>query len=291
MHNALQLRDRTLTFRRAPLVMGILNVTPDSFSDGGRFARLEAAVAHARQMAADGADVIDIGGESTRPGSEGVSAVEEMDRILPVIRALVNGRPPLPVPLSVDTSKPEVAAAALAEGCSMVNDVTAGQSRGMDDALRAHPGVAVVLMHMLGEPRSMQKDPHYDNAPRDIAATLALRAAALEMAGIARERIVLDPGIGFGKTVVHNLEILHNLDELKALGYPVLVGASRKSFLGTLAGGAAADARLAGSLAVAAHCYAHGVHMVRVHDVRETTELFRTLDAIANPASAPKGRP
>jgi dihydropteroate synthase len=282
---SLRVGNREIPFRRSPLVMGILNVTPDSFSDGGRFTNAAAAVAHAHRMVADGADIVDVGGESTRPGSEEVSASEEMDRVLPVIEALVKGRerPRLPVPISIDTRKPEVARAALAAGCTMVNDVTAARAGGMDDVLVAHPDAAVVLMHMLGEPKTMQDEPRYNDAPGEVTAFLALRAAALETAGVARERIVLDPGIGFGKRVHHNLEILKSIDGLRELGYPVLVGASRKSFLGGLLGGAAPGERLPGSLAVAAHCRAKGVEMVRVHEVRETAALFRVLEAIERP--------
>jgi dihydropteroate synthase len=278
---SLRCGDRTIAFRRSPLVMGVLNVTPDSFSDGGKFVRREAAVEHALRMVAEGADIIDVGGESTRPGSDAVSVGEEMDRVLPVIEALGSPRPP--VPIAIDTRKPEVAQAALAAGCTVVNDVTAAQSGAMAEVLRAHPDVPVILMHMLGEPKTMQVAPDYRDAPGEITAFLALRAAALETAGIARERIVLDPGIGFGKRLHDNLEILKHVDELAALGYPVLVGASRKSFLGTLLGGAPAAARLAGSLAVAAHCRSHGVNIVRVHDVRETVDLFRVLDAVERP--------
>jgi dihydropteroate synthase len=281
MGTSLRCGDRTLQFRRSPLVMGVLNVTPDSFSDGGKFVRADAAVEHALRMTADGADLIDIGGESTRPGAVAVSAQEEMDRVLPVIEALA--RPRLPVPIAIDTRKAEVAKAALAAGCTLVNDITAGQSSAMADVLRAHAHVPVILMHMLGEPKTMQDDPSYQDPAGEVAAFLALRAAALETAGVARERIVIDPGIGFGKRLHDNLEILKSVDDLRALGYPVLVGASRKSFIGTLLGGAPTGGRLAGSLAVAAHCRAHQVDIVRVHDVRETVELFKVLDAVERP--------
>jgi len=292
----LRLGKHTLKFRRSPLVMGVLNVTPDSFSDGGKFVSHRAAVEHAHHMAAGGADIIDIGGESTRPGSDTVPFQEEIARVLPVIEALVSGgdgRPPLPIPLSIDTRKPEVAEAALRAGCTMVNDVTAvGDSR-MVDVLRAHPDVPVVLMHMQGEPKTMQVEPHYEEVVGEVTSELAMRAASLEATGIARERIVIDPGIGFGKSLHDNLEILNRIDAFKELGYPLLVGASRKSFLGTLLGGrspAPPDARLYGSLAVAAWCHQHRVEMVRVHDVRETAELFRVLDALENPAPhRPKG--
>jgi len=297
---SLRLGNRTLTFRRSPLVMGVLNVTPDSFSDGGKFVAHRAAIEHAHAMVAAGADIVDVGGESTRPGSDPVSAQEELARVLPVIQTLVHGgdgRPPLPVPLSIDTRKPEVALAALGAGCTMVNDVNAARDPRMVDVLRTHSNTPIVLMHMLGEPKTMQVEPRYQDAAGEIAAELAMRAAGLEATGIARERIVLDPGIGFGKRLHDNLEILKGIDALRALGYPVLVGASRKSFIGTLLGGArpnappvAPDARVCGSLAVAAWCHAHRVEMVRVHDVRETVELFKVLDAIEDPsAHRPKG--
>jgi dihydropteroate synthase len=277
---------RTLTFGESPLIMGILNVTPDSFSDGGKFVSHRAAVAHAHAMVAAGADVVDVGGESTRPGSDAVSVTEELARVLPVVESLVrggDGRPPLPVPVSIDTRHPEVASAALDAGATMLNDVNATRDSAMVDVLRDHPDVPVILMHMLGEPKTMQEEPAYNDAPQEIADFLALRAAALETAGVEASRIVLDPGIGFGKRLADNLDILKRIDALRALGYPVLVGASRKAFLGTLLGGAGPDARLAGSLAVAALCRARGVEMVRVHDVAETAGMFRVLDAIDHP--------
>jgi dihydropteroate synthase len=266
--------------------MGILNVTPDSFSDGGKFVSHRAAVAHAHAMAAAGADIVDVGGESTRPGAQAVSTQEESERVLPVIASLVrggDGRPALPVPISIDTHKPAVARAALDAGAAMLNDVNATRDPAMVDVLRERPAIPVVLMHMLGEPGTMQDQPNYDDAPQEIADFLALRAAALETAGVDASRIVLDPGIGFGKRLFDNLAILKRIDALRALGYPVLVGASRKSFLGTLLGGAGAESRLAGSLAAAALCYYRGVEMVRVHDVAETAGLFRVLEAIDHP--------
>jgi dihydropteroate synthase len=298
--NSLRFGKLSLSFRRAPLVMGVLNVTPDSFSDGGRYVSHRAAIEHAHRMAADGADIIDIGGESTRPGSDTVPASEEIARVLPVIDALAHGgdgRPRLPLPLSIDTRKPEVAEAALVTGCTMVNDVTAARDPRMVDVLRAHSNTPVVLMHMLGEPKTMQVDPQYHDVVGEVTSELAMRAASLEATGIARERIVLDPGIGFGKRLHDNLEILRDIDAFKALGYPLLIGASRKSFLGALLGGGSSkstpappEARLCGSLAVAAWCHAHHVEMVRVHDVRETVELFRVLDAVEDPAPhRPKG--
>ena len=279
--------------------MGVLNITPDSFSDGGKFVAYRAAIEHAHAMVAAGADIVDVGGESTRPGSDPVPTSEELARVMSVIETLVrggDGRPPLPVPISIDTRKPEVATIALDAGCTMLNDVTAARDPRMVDVLRTHSNVSIVLMHMLGEPKTMQVEPRYADAAAEITAELAMRAAGLEATGIARERIVLDPGIGFGKRLHDNLEILNRIEALRALGYPVLVGASRKAFIGTLVAGTAAKtpapspARLYGSLAVAAWCHAHHVEMVRVHDVRETVDLFRVLDAIEDPSPhRPKG--
>ena len=263
--------------------MGILNVTPDSFSDGGQFTDVRTAVAHAHAMADAGAQIVDIGGESTRPGSDTVPVALELERVLPVIEALVRGGfgyDPLDVPLSIDTRKARVADEALRAGASMVNDITAGRDPAMADVLHAHDDVPVVIMHILGEPKTMQVEPRYDNVVREVGAFLDERARVLIEQGIARERIVVDPGIGFGKRFEDNLALLQNIGVLRQLGYPVMVGASRKSFIGKLLNGAPAEDRLSGSLAVAAHCYHAGVEMVRVHDVRETVQLFRVLDAI-----------
>jgi len=276
-----------LAFRRAPLVMGVLNVTPDSFSDGGRHLDRDAALRHAHAMAAEGADLIDVGGESTRPGAVPVSTQEEIDRVLPVIEALRTGggeRPPIAVPLSIDTRKAAVAEAALAAGCTMVNDVSAAADPDMPELLRRRDDVPVVLMHMRGEPRTMQATPFYRDVVGEVAGFLRARAGALGEAGIARERIVVDPGIGFGKRLADNLDLLKNVDALRALRYPVLVGASRKSFIGKILDADAGE-RLAGSLAAAAWCHRAGVDIVRVHDVRETVSALRVLDAIADPDS------
>jgi len=280
----LQLRSKTLPFARTPLVIGILNVTPDSFSDGGHFTDVRAAVAYAHAMVDAGAQIVDVGGESTRPGSEPVPISLEIDRVVPVIDALVQGGfgyEPLDAPISIDTRKPKVADQSLRAGASMVNDITAGRDPAMIDVLRSRDDVPVVLMHMLGEPKTMQVEPRYDDVVREVGAFLDERARALIDQGIARERIVIDPGIGFGKRFEDNVALLRNIAELRKLGYPVLVGASRKSFIGTLLDGAPAHERLLGSLAVAAHCYHMGVEMIRVHDVRETVQLFRVLDAVA----------
>jgi dihydropteroate synthase len=275
----------SLPLGRVPLIMGILNVTPDSFSDGGRFADPEAAVSQARAMYHAGARVIDVGGESTRPGSEPVSAGAELDRVLPVIDALagmqrsgaLDG-----VPISIDTRKAEVADVALRRGCQVVNDVSAASDSEMAEVLRNHPNVPIVLMHMRGDPRSMQDAPYYDDVVEEVGGFLDGRAETLVGSGVARDRIIIDPGIGFGKRFRDNLELLNRIDSLRALGYPVLVGASRKRFLGELLN-AGTDERLPGSLAVAAHCFWHELDFVRVHDVGETAGLFRVLDAVLHP--------
>ncbi len=265
--------------------MGILNVTPDSFSDGGRFADVRTAVAHAHTMVEDGAAIVDVGGESTRPGSEPVPASLEIDRVVPVIEALVRGgldHGPLAAPISIDTRKPKVADAALRAGATMVNDVTAGRDPAMIDVLRWREDVPVVLMHMLGEPKTMQVEPRYDDVVREVGRYLDERARALIEGGIARDRIVIDPGIGFGKRFEDNIALLKNVETLRKLGYPVMVGASRKAFIGTILDDAPAGERVVGSLAVAARCHQAGVEMVRVHDVRETVQLLRVLDAISS---------
>ena len=258
-----------------PLVMGVLNVTPDSFSDGGAFLRPQVAVEHARRMVGQGAGIIDVGGESTRPGAMPVGAGEEMDRVLPVIEALAAE---LTVPVSVDTSKPEVMRAALAAGASMVNDVMALQAPGATEAVAASQA-AVCLMHMQGEPRSMQQDPRYDDVVKDVRQFLSARVRACEAAGIARERLVVDPGFGFGKTVEHNLRLLAELGVFGSEGLPVLVGLSRKSLIGRLTG-RPADQRLAGSVALAALAVAHGASIVRAHDVAETVDAVRIAAAV-----------
>ncbi len=265
-------------------VMGIVNLTPDSFSDGGRLTDLDAALVHARQLIADGADILDIGGESTRPGAAPVSAEEEMRRVLPLIQALAaEGR----TPLSIDTMKPQVARAAVAAGAGMWNDVSALRFAPDSLATAAELGCDVVLMHMLGEPRTMQAEPVYADVAGEVAAFLAARAEAALAAGAARERIWLDPGIGFGKHLTgHNLPLLAGLERLTALGYPVLLGASRKAFIGRLDGDAPPDQRLGGSVAVTLAGAARGVAMVRVHDVRETAQALKVWAAIEAAGSA-----
>ena len=258
-------------------VMGILNVTPDSFSDGGSYAATDAALAHARCMIAAGADLIDVGGESTRPGAPAIDAAVERARVLPVIEAL---RAETALPISIDTSKADVAAAALAVGADMVNDVSAGRFDVGMLPLVAERGAAIVLMHMQGVPATMQDAPVYGDVVGEVGAFLAARAAAARAAGIPAERIWLDPGIGFGKHGAHNLALLAGLERLVALGHPIVVGASRKGFLAALSGDPVA-ARLPASLAAAVLAAARGARVVRVHDVGATRSALAVGDALA----------
>jgi dihydropteroate synthase len=261
-----------------PLVMGVVNATPDSFSDGGRFAALPAALAQARALVAAGADMIDVGGESTRPGAEPVPEAQELDRVVPLIEAI---RAESPVPVSVDTLKPGVARAAVAAGASVWNDVTALRADPASPAVAAELGCGVMLMHMQGEPRTMQHDPVYADVTAEVAAFLAGRARAALDAGVARERIWLDPGIGFGKTAVHNLTLLAEMDRIVALGFPVVLGVSRKQFIKAVDASAADPYdRIGGSLAAALAGVAAGVAAVRVHDVRETVQAVTMWAAI-----------
>jgi len=269
----------TLDLTRAR-VMGILNVTPDSFSDGGDFATREAALRHARQMVADGADLIDVGGESTRPGAPPVSVAEELDRVIPVIEALASE---LAVPVSVDTSKPEVMRAAVAAGAGLINDVAALRRPGALAAAAALR-VPVCLMHMQGEPGTMQQDPAYGDVVAEVAAFLAGRLAACEAAGIPRERLLVDPGFGFGKTLAHNLALLRGLPRLASLGVPVLAGLSRKSMIGALLGGVPVGERLHGSVAAAVLAVERGAAIVRVHDVGPTVQALRIVAAVGGDA-------
>ena len=257
-----------------PLVMGVVNVTPDSFSDGGRFLDPEAAIDHARRLIGEGADIVDVGGESTRPGARPVDAAEELQRVLPVIRALRDES----VPVAVDTLKPEVMRAAIAEGASIVNDVYALRVPGALDAV-SDSDAGICLMHMQGEPRTMQAAPHYEDVVREVKGFLRERMAAAASAGIAGERVAVDPGFGFGKTVGHNLELLRRLPELVELGAPVLVGLSRKSTLGAITGRPASE-RLAASLAAALLAVLRGATIVRVHDVAATRDALAVLAAV-----------
>jgi dihydropteroate synthase len=261
-----------------PLVMGVLNVTPDSFSDAGRFLDRAAALAHARRMLSDGADIVDIGGESTRPGAAPTSEADELDRVLPLVEALRGECDARGVALSVDTRKPAVMQAAIAAGASLINDVGALVAPGAIEAV-APSEVAVCLMHMRGEPATMQQVASYDDVVGEVKVFLAHRAAACESAGIARDRIVVDPGFGFGKTVGHNLALLRWLAEIVALGYPVAVGLSRKSTIGALTGREVGE-RTAGSIAAALAAVARGAAIVRVHDVRQTVDALKVWGAV-----------
>lgn len=258
-----------------PCVMGILNVTPDSFSDGGRFMLPEAALAQAHRMVTEGVDIIDIGGESTRPGAHPVTLAEELDRVMPIIEALANE---LPVPLSIDTSKPEVMRAAASAGAGFINDVQALRAPGALEAAR-EAALPVCLMHMRGEPRSMQQSPCYQDVAGEIANFLEGRVAACERAGIPRERLVIDPGFGFGKTLEHNLLLLRHLNRFTAMGPPILVGISRKSMLGALLD-KPVDGRLYGGLAAAVLAVQRGARIIRTHEVGPTVDALRVTWAV-----------
>jgi dihydropteroate synthase len=262
-----------------PLVMGVLNVTPDSFSDGGRHAAFEDALRAAEAMLAAGAAFIDVGGESTRPGATPVAPDEELRRVLPVVRALVARG----ARVSLDSSKPEVIAPCLAEGVALVNDVRALRLPGALAAVAASDA-AVCLMHMQGEPGSMQSDPRYGDVVLEVAAFLDARVAACEAAGIARGRLVLDPGFGFGKTLTHNLELLRGLPRLAAAGLPLLAGLSRKSMIGALTGRPPGE-RLAGGLALALAAVEGGARIIRTHDVAETVDALKVWGAYRSQAS------
>ena len=256
-------------------IMGVLNVTPDSFSDGGQYLDSRAALARARTMAAQGADIIDVGGESTRPGANPVSADEECARVVPVIQALVRE---MDIPVSVDTSKPEVITAAVEAGACLVNDVRALQEPGALEAVAA-TDAWVCLMHMQGKPRTMQSNPRYNAVLVEVRDFLLTRVQACTDAGIGRERLILDPGFGFGKTLEHNLELLANLGTLRELGLPILVGMSRKSMIGAITG-RDADDRVHGSIAAAVIAAMQGVDIVRVHDVAGTADGLRVCEAV-----------
>jgi dihydropteroate synthase len=248
--------------------MGIVNVTPDSFSDGGQFLDASQAIAHGLELREQGADIVDVGGESTRPGSQPVPLDEELRRVMPVVEALAREG----VAVSIDTMKPEVMRAAIAAGCAVVNDVNGFRGEGTIEAV-ARSKVGVVAMHMQGTPGTMQREPHYGDVVREVADFLLQRAAALEKAGVDRARIALDPGFGFGKTVEHNKALFRALPQLAAHGYPVLAGVSRKKMIGDFTGRAAGD-RVAGSVAAALLAVQNGASIVRVHDVRETVDAI-----------------
>ena len=269
---------RSLRYGERTLVMGVLNVTPDSFSDGGQFFSLAGALAHAEQMIDEGADIIDIGGESTRPGSDFVSEEEELCRVIPVIERLAN----LSAPISIDTTKPDVARIALQAGAEIVNDVSGLRFDPAIAKVAAEAKAGVVLMHSRGTPKDMQQMPAMKNALNEVIAGLRDSVALAESSGIARENIAIDPGIGFGKTVEQNLELIVGLDQLahQFPGMPVLIGTSRKSFLGRLLNGAPAEERLHGTLASIVAAVLNGAHIVRVHEVKSAVEAIKVADAI-----------
>ncbi len=261
--------------------MGVINVTPDSFSDGGLFLDPQEAIAQGLRLEAEGAAILDVGGESTRPGAAGVSAAEELRRVLPVIEGLADAGSE--AQLSVDTSKAEVAAAAMGVGATLVNDVTALRGDPEMAALIASSGAGCCLMHMLGDPRTMQRDPHYDDVVSEVKAFLEERLAFAVASGIEEQRIILDPGIGFGKTIDHNLELLRRLDELVAIGRPVMIGTSRKSFLGRITGRENPAERLAGTVATCVLAYERGGRVFRVHEVAPVVDALKVAAATVAP--------
>lgn len=266
-----------LAFSERTYVMGILNVTPDSFSDGGRFFGEKEALSRAIEMAGEGADIIDIGGESTRPGSRDVTLDEELDRVIPVIRAIAER---VDIPISIDTRKAEVARSAIEAGACIVNDVSALRHDPEMAKAVASSGVALIVMHMKGSPEDMQENPSYCDVIAEISTSLAESIEIAKRYGISERRIMVDPGIGFGKTVRHNLIILNRLDELACLGRPICVGTSRKSFIARALNLADSDSRLAGTLASCAVAIMKGARLLRVHDVRQAKELARMTDSV-----------
>jgi dihydropteroate synthase len=282
----LQCGDQVIQFGIRPLVMGIVNVTPDSFSDGGSFATPAGAVAHGLELVRQGADILDIGGESTRPGSLPVSVEEELGRVVPVVEALAEQTA---VPISVDTSKAEVARQCLAAGAKIINDVTALTG---DPAMReviAKSLAGVILMHMQGTPSTMQIHPHYDDVIGDISLFFEKRLQSLAHTGIALQRVILDPGIGFGKTGAHNLEILARLEEFQKMGRPICLGVSRKGFIGRWLGNKPVQQRLAGSLGVLGFALGRkAVNLIRVHDVEETKDFVDMVTILSDLHSVPK---
>jgi dihydropteroate synthase len=260
-------------------IMGVLNVTPDSFSDGGRFFDCDNAVQHAVDLAAYGADIIDIGGESTRPGAGEISVEEELDRVIPVLEA-ISGR--INIPISIDTRKARVAESAIKAGAVVVNDVSALKADPYMATVIARYEAAVILMHMRGTPSNMQDEPRYRNVMKEILSELKVSMEIGRGAGIKEKKMIIDPGIGFGKTVNHNLEILNRLEELTALGRPICVGTSRKSFIGKVLGKADTADRLAGTLATCTIAVMNGANILRVHDVREALQASRMADSVLN---------
>ncbi|HVW01152.1 MAG TPA: dihydropteroate synthase [Planctomycetaceae bacterium] len=278
-----QVGERRLELGRLPLLMGILNVTPDSFSDGDRYTRIDAALAQADVLVSEGADILDIGGESTRPGADPVSLTDELARVVPVIRALASR---VQVLISVDTSKAEVAHQAIDAGAHIINDVTGLADPEMPRVCAA-AGVGVICMHMQGTPQTMQLAPHYEDVVTEIADYLSKRLADLEGQGIPRERVVLDPGIGFGKTAEHNLQILSNIERFRALGRPVLIGHSRKRFLAKMLGRPLNESTF-GTVGVSLACAAQGADLLRLHEIAPTRDCLLAWQAVIS--RMPQGR-
>ena len=287
-HFQLKLPSRTLCLGQRTLIMGVLNVTPDSFSDGGKFLDPRRAVEHAFAMESAGADLLDVGGESTRPGSSGTRAEEELARILPVLKGL-QGR--LKIPISIDTQKAEVAEAAIAAGAEIINDISGLKSDPRIAEVAARHCVPLILMHMHGRPRSMQKGPFARNVVKDVTRGLRASVALARKAGVSKSQLILDPGIGFGKSFSQNYELLANLPELAKLGFPLMVGTSRKAFLGaTLARNgtlAAPEERIWGTAATVTASILGGAHIIRVHDVSEMVQVARIADCLLDPRSRP----
>lgn len=273
----LRARQFEFQFPRPAMVMGIVNVTPDSFSDGGKFLNLDRAVERALQLAEEGADILDVGGESTRPNATPVPEEEERARVLPVIRRLAGK---VRIPISIDTMKPAVARAAVEAGASIINDVAAHRDDGAMRQVVRQSGAAYVLMHMQGTPQTMQNNPHYDDVVRDVAKFYGEGLSRLDECGISREQIILDPGLGFGKTLEHNLELLAGLGHFRTYQRPLLIGASRKGFIGTASGASAVSERLPGSLACAMVAVQAGAQIIRTHDVAATRQALRMMEAV-----------
>jgi dihydropteroate synthase len=266
---------------RRPLIMGVLNVTPDSFSDGGRFSSVESAIAQAEKLAADGADLIDIGGESTRPGSQRVDPQEQIRRIVPVLEAAASR---LPIVWSVDTRSSQVAAAAIDAGAMVINDISAGRDDPAILRLAADQKLPIILMHMQGEPATMQANPHYTNVIAEVKSFFSERIEASKSAGVNPNQILLDPGIGFGKNINHNLTLIREMSRFKDLGRPLVIGTSRKGFIGAISGEPQPNQRLLGTAATVAWSIANGADIVRVHDVEAMLKVVRVIRAIQNGA-------
>jgi dihydropteroate synthase len=267
---------------RRPLIMGVLNVTPDSFSDGGRFAAVESAVAQAEKLAADGADLIDIGGESTRPGSQRVEPQEQIRRIVPVLQATASR---LPVVWSVDTRSSEVASAAIDAGAAVINDISAGRDDPAILHLAADRRLPIILMHMQGEPATMQANPHYENVIEEVKTFFLERMEAAKSAGVNTHQMLLDPGIGFGKNINHNLTLIREMKQFKDLGRPLVIGTSRKGFIGAISGEPQPNQRILGTAATVAWSIANGADIVRVHDVEPMLKIVRVIRAIQKGAA------